>query len=125
MLGGITDFDFNFVKLDSIHALMEEKLINLEAKVFSYYENYKFVNVIKEINNFIINLSSYYISITKDILYLNKSNDFERRQIQTLFAKIIKFLILSLSPILPTTMEEVYQYFNEPNKLPSAHLLKW
>lgn len=125
MLGGITDFDFNFVKLDSIHALMEEKLINLEAKVFSYYENYKFVNVIKEINNFIINLSSYYISITKDILYLNKSNDFERRQIQTLFAKIIKFLVLSLSPILPTTMEEVYQYFNEPNKLPSAHLLKW
>ncbi|ENY68829.1 Isoleucyl-tRNA synthetase [Metamycoplasma auris 15026] len=125
MLGGISDFDFNYVQLDSIHALMEEKLNNLEEKVLGYYNTYKFVNVIKEINNFIINLSSYYISITKDILYLNKKDDLERRMVQTLFTKIIKFLLKALAPILPTTMEEVYSYFNEPNKFESVFLLKW
>lgn len=125
MLGGISDFDFKEEKLDSIHLLMEEKINNLEAKVSTFYENYKFVNVIKEVNNFIIELSSYYISITKDILYLNKKDDKERRQVQTVFAKIIKSLILILAPILPTTIEEVYSYYNEPNKLESVHLLKW
>ncbi|WP_369991749.1 isoleucine--tRNA ligase [Mycoplasmopsis arginini] len=125
MLGGISDFDFNFVELDSIHALMIEKLNNLEAKVVNFYDNYKFVNVIKEVNNFIIDLSSYYISITKDILYLNKVDDLERRQVQSVFAKIIKSLIQILAPILPTTIEEVYSYYNEPNKLESVHLLKW
>ncbi|BAP39722.1 isoleucine--tRNA ligase [Metamycoplasma canadense] len=124
MLGAISDFDFNYVDLDSIHLLMIEKLNNLEAKILSFYDNYKFVNVIKEINNFIIDLSSYYISITKDILYLNSKNDFERRQVQTVFTKIIKSIMTILAPILPTTMEEVYQYFNEPNKLESVHLLK-
>ncbi|CRH55734.1 isoleucyl-tRNA synthetase [Chlamydia trachomatis] len=124
MLGGISDFDFNFVELDSIHALMIEKLNNLEAKVVNFYDNYKFVNVIKEVNNFIIDLSSYYISITKDILYLNKVDDLERRQVQSVFAKIIKSLIQILAPILPTTIEEVYSYYNEPNKLESVHLLK-
>ncbi|MGX9395290.1 isoleucine--tRNA ligase [Mycoplasma sp. 1781] len=125
MLGALFDFDFNYVSLESIHALMFEKINNLEAKVLSFYENYKFVNVIKEVNNFIIDLSSYYITITKDILYLNKQDNYERRQVQTVFAKTIKTLLQILAPILPTTMEEVYQYYNEPNKQESVHLLKW
>ncbi|AZZ65396.1 isoleucine--tRNA ligase [Metamycoplasma phocicerebrale] len=125
MLGGISDFDFKEIKIDGIHALMLEKLNNLEAKAIHYYDNYRFVNVVKEVNNFIIDLSSYYISITKDILYLDRENDLERRQVQTVFAKVLESLMQILAPILPTTMEEVYEFYNVPSKMPSVHLLKW
>ncbi|MCV3733831.1 isoleucine--tRNA ligase [Mycoplasma enhydrae] len=125
MLGGLDDFDFKKIEIEGIHALVLAKLRNLECRVLNYYENYRFVNVIKEVNNFIIDLSSYYISITKDILYLDKQNSNERRQVQSVFAAVIETLVQILAPILPTTMEEVYEYYNKPNKLESVHLLKW
>ncbi|AWX69657.1 isoleucine--tRNA ligase [[Mycoplasma] anseris] len=123
MLGGISDFDYQPVKLDSIHALIMERLNNLETKIVENYEQYKFINVIKDINNFIIDLSSYYISITKDILYLNKVDNFERRQVQTVFYNVIYSLIRALAPILPTTCEEIYSFFEMKNKEKSVHLL--
>lgn len=123
MLGGISDFDFKEITPTSIHALMLEKLHNLEANILLNYEQYRFVNVIKDINNFVIDLSSYYISITKDILYLEKQDDPERRMVQYVFSNIIEVLLKALAPILPTTTEEIYKYYNKPNKLPSVHLL--
>ncbi|RMA79127.1 isoleucyl-tRNA synthetase [Metamycoplasma subdolum] len=123
MLGGISDFKFKVQKLDSIHALIYERLMNLETNILSYYEQYKFINVIKDINNFIIDLSSYYISITKDILYLNKKDDCERRQVQYIFYQTILVLLKALAPILPTTTEEIYKYFNVENKEISVHFL--
>ncbi|WP_373436697.1 isoleucine--tRNA ligase [Metamycoplasma equirhinis] len=123
MLGGISDFDFKKVKTDSIHELMLQKIRNLETTLFNDFEQYRFVNVIKNINNFIIDFSSYYISITKDILYLNKQDDVERRQVQYIFSEVIMLLIRALAPIMPTTCEEIYSYYNSPEKLESVHLL--
>ncbi|AWX43010.1 Isoleucine--tRNA ligase [Metamycoplasma cloacale] len=125
MLGGIADYDFKEVELTSIHALMLERLNNLETKIVDNYEQYRFINVIKDINNFIIELSSYYISITKDILYLNKENDLERRQVQTVFWKVIDVLTRALAPILPTTCEEIYSFINSKDKKESIHLTKF
>ncbi|MBN0970702.1 isoleucine--tRNA ligase [Mycoplasma phocoeninasale] len=123
MLGAISDYDFQEVNVESIHALMLERINNLESTILDYYENYRFVNVIKDINNFIIDFSSYYISITKDILYLNKQTDNERKQVQFIFSKVIDLLIRALAPIMPVTCEEIYQYYNVPNKLESVHML--
>ncbi|AXE60608.1 isoleucine--tRNA ligase [[Mycoplasma] phocae] len=123
MLGALSDYDFKDVEVKSIHALMLERITNLESSLLDYYENYRFVNIIKDINNFIIDFSSYYISITKDILYLNKEDDSERRQVQFIFSKMIYLLIRALAPIMPVTCEEIYKYYNVPNKLESVHML--
>ncbi|WP_369085689.1 isoleucine--tRNA ligase [Metamycoplasma spumans] len=125
MLGAISDYDYKEVKLDSIHALMYERLNNLETKILNNYEQYHFVNVIKDINNFIIDFSSYYISITKDILYLEKENDNERRQVQYVFSKTILVLLKALAPIIPTTAEDIYEFFNLTNKEKSVHMLEF
>lgn len=125
MLGALNDYEHQEIKLSSIHSLMNERINNLESNLLDFYEEYKFLNIIKEINNFIIDFSGYYISITKDILYLNKANDFERKQIQYIFYKLILVLLKALAPILPTTSEEIYEHFNCINKLSSVHMLSF
>ncbi|MGX9358694.1 isoleucine--tRNA ligase [Mycoplasma sp. 128] len=123
MLGAISDYEFHETKLESIHVLIDERRKNLEAKIVENYENYRFINVIKDINNFVIDLSSYYISISKDSLYADAKNNANRLQIQYNFYKIIETLITALAPILPTTTEEIYKYFKHQNKKSSVHLL--
>ncbi|TPR53688.1 isoleucine--tRNA ligase [Metamycoplasma neophronis] len=123
MLGALSDYDFKDVEVSSIHALMLERINNLETRILNNYEQYRFVNVIKDINNFIIDFSSYYISITKDILYLEKVNNPERRQVQYIFSQLILMLSKALAPILPTTAEDIYTYFNIPLKEISVHML--
>ncbi|TPI01840.1 isoleucine--tRNA ligase [Mycoplasma struthionis] len=123
MLGALSDFDFKEYNLNSIHALMLERLNNLGNKIYNNYETYRFVNVIKDVNNFIIDFSGYYISITKDILYLEKQDSIERRQVQYVFYKFLELLLKAFSPIMPTTCEEIYEHLPLKNKLESVHLL--
>mgnify|MGYP000381781870 CR=1 FL=1 len=55
----------------------------------------------------------------------NKANDFERKQIQYIFYRLILVLLKALAPILPTTSEEIYEHFNCKNKLSSVHMLSF
>lgn len=123
MLGGLANYKHKKIALSLIHALQYERILRLENELLKNYEEYKFINVIKLVNNFIIDFSSYYISITKDILYLNKENDSERKQVQFIFHTLISVLLKALAPILPVTCEEIYQYFDTPRKLQSVHML--
>lgn len=125
MLGGLNDYTYQEIKLDSVHELMYERILKLENTLLKFYEEYKFLNIIKEINNFIIDFSGYYISITKDILYLESKNSNERLQVQFIFYKLTELLIKALAPILPITCEEIYSYFPAKNKVESIHLLNF
>ena len=123
MLGGLSDYHFKEIKLSFIHELMSYRIDVLNNEIIKNYEEYKFINVIKLINNFVIDFSSYYISITKDILYLDLASSDERKQVQYVFYKFIMLLLKSLAPILPTTCEEIYEYFPNIKKEESVHLL--
>lgn len=123
LLSNLYDYQYqNSIKLTGVHALIDERLENLKIKVKNSYDNFSFINVVKNINNFITDLSSFYLSIIKDILYIEKPNSQERRMTQTLLYKILDFLLISLAPILPTTTEEAYQLFNKKEKVQSIHL---
>ncbi|MGL5520072.1 MAG: isoleucine--tRNA ligase [Metamycoplasmataceae bacterium] len=122
MLGNIFDYKYKEMTKTGLHLLIEERLNNVKIRVKKYYENYNFISVVKELNSFITDLSAFYLSVTKDILYLEKENNNERRQVQNNLYQIIEFILISLSPIIPTTCEEAYQFFNKENKQPSIHM---
>jgi isoleucyl-tRNA synthetase len=42
--------------------------------------------------------------------------------IQNNLYKILEFLLISMAPIIPTTTDEAYSFFNKKNKLESIHL---
>lgn len=124
LIGNIADFNYKKEKqeLSGIHLLINEQLENLKHNVKKAYDNYQFINVVKLTNNFVYNLSSFYLDYAKDILYSDKITDKNRRMIQTNFYNILKALLIILAPILPTTTEEVYQLFETEDKKESIHL---
>jgi len=66
--------------------------------------------VFRLINQFVIELSGFYLDFTKDILYIEQANSLRRRSVQTVYYRILDSLVRLLTPILPHTMEEVYEY---------------
>ena len=128
MLGNLYDFDIDKnipSNMDEVHLLILEKLNVLKFETINNYSNYNFIKIIKEINSFIVFLSTFYFDIARDTLYTAKANSKSRRSFQYVIYLITESLLKILAPILPVTIEEAYQAFNIKNKLSSVHLLKF
>ena len=128
MLGNLHDFDIEKdipTDIEEVHLLILEKLNVLKFETINNYSNYNFIKVIKEINSFIVFLSTFYFDIARDTLYTAKANSKSRRSFQYVIYLITESLLKILAPILPVTIEEAYQAFNGKNKLSSVHLLKF
>src|SRR5690606_9444170 len=100
----------NMSEIDQVIISLLNVLIE---KVLLAYEQYKFDEVLRLITSYVTNeLSSFYLDFTKDILYIEESNNVARRSIQTVFYDNLYALVRLLTPIIPHTTEEVYQYMN-------------
>lgn len=123
MISNTHDYKYDKnLKLEGIHEFINEELKVLIKNVHENYNSFKFINVIKEINNYIVNLSSFYLSIVKDLLYVESRDNIERQMVLKNLYEITDFIILALAPILPTTAEEAYSFFNKENKEESIML---
>lgn len=123
MISNTNDYKYDKnLKLEGIHEFINEELKVLIKNVHENYNSFKFINVIKEINNYIVNLSSFYLSIVKDLLYVESRDNIERQMVLKNLYEITDFIILALAPILPTTAEDAYSFFNKENKEESIML---
>lgn len=123
LLGNLHDYQHqDTMELSGINALVAERIRNLQNKIVADYERYRFINVIKNLNNFIIEMSSFYLSITKDVLYAEKANSQARREVQYNLFNLLELMLISLAPIIPTTTEEAYSLLQKQNKKFSVHL---
>ncbi|MDY0214199.1 MAG: isoleucine--tRNA ligase [Bacilli bacterium] len=107
-----------------IDLLMLAKLDKVVNKMLESYNDYDFGGAFTHLMNFVTNeLSSFYLDITKDILYCEKE-DGERRlsAVRTLY-KISTTLLPLIAPILAFTAEEIYTFLPVVDRLPSVHLL--
>ncbi|WP_036452035.1 isoleucine--tRNA ligase [Mycoplasma buteonis] len=112
LLGNIQGHVFDSkLEYEGIHKFINIQYKKLAKEVFQAYEEYKFLTVVKLLNNFVVELSSFYLSVTKDILYVRKLTDKERLMVINNLYEITQFLLLALAPILPTTSEEAYKFF--------------
>jgi isoleucyl-tRNA synthetase len=120
MLGVIHDFDLNnhyiaFSMRGNMNRAMTLKFDEVINEVIDAYDNYQFDKVYRIIMPFIINdLSAFYLDFTKDTLYLERQDHFERRAIQSTIYDILLTLLQLLTPIMPHTTSEAYAYI--PNK---------
>lgn len=124
-------YDFN-EKTDSIlYEDMEDidkyilyRLENTIKKAGEAYDNYEFYMAFHSIHQFcILDLSALYLDVIKDRVYASKDDSRLRRSAQTAINKVLKDLIIMLTPILSFTMEEMYGYIDEDNKAISPQLL--
>ncbi|WP_026700162.1 isoleucine--tRNA ligase [Salibacterium aidingense] len=116
LLGNLRDFDpaQNRVPWDQLSELdryMMLRLNDLIDKTKSGYDEYEFAQVYHSLHNYCtIELSSFYMDIAKDTLYIQPENDPKRRAVQTVMYDTLMALVQLTSPIIPHTADEVWEF---------------
>lgn len=121
MLGNLYDFDenTNSVKYENLGELDKyalHRLTFLSQDILKHYENYDFHLVYQGIYKFIIEFSSFYLDIVKDILYVEGKDSTKRRAVQTVFHYALNILVKYLSPLIPFSASEAWGYFKKTEK---------
>jgi isoleucyl-tRNA synthetase len=113
LLGNLHDFDpaKDYVNdLKGVDLFMLVKLNEVIEKSKQAYEQYQFSTVYHTIHNFCtIELSSFYMDLAKDTLYIEHADHPSRRAIQTVMYEVLVALTKLVSPILSHTADEVWE----------------
>jgi isoleucyl-tRNA synthetase len=95
-------------------------------RVRKAYDNYGYQAIFQEINAFItVDLSAFYVDVTKDRMYTFGARSEARRSGQTAMFLVVEGLARLLAPILPFTTEEVWRHLPAGQREPSVHLAEF
>ena len=127
LLGNLFDFDPSADAVPPSRMLEIDRWVmaryaNVVARMLKAYEEYDYPTFYQMVNAFItVDLSAFYVDITKDRMYTLGAKSEARRSGQTAMFFIVDGLARLLAPILPFTTEEVWR--NLPGQRePSVHL---
>ncbi|GAA0612911.1 isoleucine--tRNA ligase [Virgibacillus siamensis] len=116
LLANLSDFDpktdaVSEDNMEEVDRYMLHRLQNLLASVRESYDKYEYSPVYSQIHNFCtVDLSSFYLDFAKDILYIEAADNHRRRSIQTGYYEILTTLVKLLTPIIPHTADEIWEY---------------
>ncbi len=115
ILGNLFDFDpaKDAVPLDALGGMdrfVLHQLNELVEKVRAAYDEYEFHAIYHLLNNFVVELSSFYHDVIKDRLYTLAPTGPKRRGAQTVMYQVVSGLTRLLAPILSFTCEEIWGY---------------
>lgn len=127
MLSNLYDFDIDTdavplaqMRLVDQHAMHELFLVNFQ--ILKSYAEYDFTAVSHGLSDYCAaDLSSYYLDIIKDRLYVEKSDGHARRSAQTACWYILDTLTKLMAPILSITAEQISDMYQK-DKTASIHL---
>ncbi|KAJ6486898.1 isoleucyl-tRNA synthetase [Mycena sanguinolenta] len=86
----------------------------LEQTALEGYSQFNFAKVTAALSNFAnITLSSFYFDISKDGLYANALDSFERRATVTVLEQVLTTMNSIMAPLVPHLAEEIHEAFNE------------
>ncbi|MFC7372097.1 isoleucine--tRNA ligase [Fictibacillus iocasae] len=116
LLGNLDGFDpakhlVSYDQLPELEQYMLVKLNKVISKVKKAYEEYQFLTVYNTIHNFCtIELSSFYLDMAKDTLYIQGRDDHKRLSIQTVLYESLVALTKLSAPVLAHTADEVWPF---------------
>lgn len=119
MLGNLSDFDVkansvSYQDLDPIDQFILVELDHLVEEVRETYDQFEFNTIIQQILNFLTQMmSSFYLDYSKDVTYIELADDPKRRNMQTVMYQVTKKLTILLTPIIPHTTEEIWEFLQE------------
>ena len=127
MLGNLSDFDVEkdavaMSDLEKFDQVIMSRLNTLNEKVLQNYADFDFQQATVALSLFMNNdLSSYYLDIAKDILYIELEDSKRRRQVQTVLWNITDTLLKLYAPILVFTAEEINDHFMKYDSIHNTH----
>ncbi|WP_045210646.1 isoleucine--tRNA ligase [Desulfonatronovibrio magnus] len=120
-LGNLFDFDpsEDMVANDELLPLDRYALtliLNKHSTMQKAYEKFEFHKIFHTLHNTcVVELSSFYLDIIKDRLYVYPPKSLERRSAQTALFLMLESMLSNMAPVLSFTAEEIYQHL--PQKL--------
>ena len=115
LLGNLHDFDpeKDSVLIEEL-PILDRWMLNRTSDVIDQitlaFEKYEFSKFFQIIQSFcVVDLSSFYLDIAKDRLYVSAPKDFRRRSCQTVLSLIIERLAGMIAPVLPHMSEDIWQ----------------
>ncbi|MHB1682014.1 MAG: isoleucine--tRNA ligase [Bacilli bacterium] len=129
LLGNLSDFtDTERVPYDDLRDIdrfILDRLARLQQKCMEAYRAYEFHVVYQAVQNFCASeLSSFYLDVAKDALYVEPANSEMRRATQTVMHECLYTLLGLIAPILTFTAEEIWSHCPAV-ELPTVQLTEW
>jgi isoleucyl-tRNA synthetase len=127
MISNLYDFDIkkdavDFEKMPKVDQYALAKLFEFNNQVMKAYEDYDYAAVFHALNNYCtVDLSSLYLDICKDRLYVEQADGLLRRSAQTVIYNILDTITHLMAPILSFLAEEVSDFYQK-EKTESIHL---
>ena len=115
MLGNLSDFDPNadMVPLENLEPIDRwalHRFNGLIAEAKHGYDTYEFHEACHAIHNFcVVDMSSFYLDVLKDRLYVEKPDSATRRAAQTAMYLILDGMTRLISPVLAFTSDEIWR----------------
>lgn len=113
LLANLYDFDpakDTVTQLAEIDRWLLSRLAALVAEIGEAYERLEFHRVYHLVNAFCaVEISSFYVDVTKDLMYTFASNSPDRRSAQTAMHAVVTTLARLIAPVMPFTADEVWQ----------------
>ncbi|HYB97311.1 MAG TPA: isoleucine--tRNA ligase [Vicinamibacterales bacterium] len=127
LVANLYDFDPNHDSVPKSRLLEIDrwalaKYAEAAEKIVKAYENYDYPAVFQTANHLItVDLSAFYIDVTKDRMYTMGAKSEARRSGQTAMYTIVDGLARLLAPVLSVTMDELWRLLPGPRE-ESVHL---
>ena len=133
ILGNLNDFDpgkdmVPYEELEEIDKFALSRLNKFIKDVTGAYENYEYHLIYHRYQYFsTVTLSSFYLDILKDRLYVEHPESKRRKAAQTTIYIILDAFVKMLSPVLSFTAEEIWQNMkhDKENASLSVQLAPW
>jgi len=128
LLGNLNDFDpatdrVPYSEMMELDRWALHRLQVLTRRVLKAYEDYEFHLVYHGLHNFCgLDLSSFYLDILKDRLYISAPKSRPRRSAQTAMYEILEVLVRIMAPILSFTADEIWGHMGKNGSFSSVHM---
>ena len=98
------------------------KYADCAERIVKAYDEYDYPAIFQAANTFIsVDLSAFYVDVTKDRMYTFGAKSHERRSGQTAMLTIVDGLARLLAPVLSVTMDELWRAL-PGTRVPSVHM---
>ncbi|AFM26721.1 isoleucine--tRNA ligase [Desulfomonile tiedjei] len=130
LLGNLADFDpqqhmMPVADMKQLDRYALHRLNAVIARIRNAYENFEFHVVFHTLYNYCtVDLSSLYLDILKDRLYVERTDGTLRRSAQSALYRILDALVRLMAPIITFTAEEVWSAF-KGDHASSIHLTEF
>ena len=131
LVANLYDFDpaVDSVPIDKLDAIDRYALARFAAtakRALDGYEAYDFSTVCQTLNMLAtVDLSAFYVDVTKDRMYTLRARSRERRSTQTAMYLISDGLARLIAPILPVTADDLWRHLPPGQRPESVHLAEF